>query len=163
MIRYICSPLQLLQPVAPQQLSSVQPHSLTIDVPARTTAQVHDRSSDILRSANTSIWTFLTQCFFTALLVYQVLRHFRHEEPRCNAVHQDVSGAQLDGEIAGEVEDGGFRCGVGVCAHGADRTDAQTSDAAGDYDAGGIFLGGMCGEERCESNLCQSDLDGRRG
>ena len=67
----------------------------------RATGQKHDRGSDILGAAEPTIWIRRGERFLTAVFSDQPRRHFRGDEPWRDAVTEDVSGAELDGEVTG--------------------------------------------------------------
>ena len=100
-------------------------------MPSRPTTQIYHRSSNILRPARPPIRITLTQLLFPTASLHDYRRHLTHEKAWRYAVYQNVFWGQLDGEVAREMEDGGFGSSVGVGPGGAEGTDGEASDGAG--------------------------------
>jgi hypothetical protein len=62
-----------------------------------------------------------------------------------------VAWAELEGEVLGKVDGGGFGGGVAECSLWSKSADTDTSDGAGDDDAGGVVEFGVDLEEGSES------------
>lgn len=117
----------------------------------RPTTQEHHRSRNILRLPHSSIRIRLIQLLLASTPLHQHRSHLAHKETRRNTVDENVSGPELDSEVAREMEHGGFGGGVRVCAGFTEGADAEAGDGAGYDDAGGGLDGGLLCEEGGES------------
>ena len=104
----------------------------------RPRAKVHHRPRNVLRSPQPLIRCRLRQAFCPSLQLHKPVRHFGREEARCEGVAEDALRAELDGEVAGEVESGSFGGAVGEGGVLAQGADADACDGGGDDYAGGV-------------------------
>jgi len=123
----------------------------TINMRTRSRAKVHHRPRNILRSPQPLIRRRFRQALRTSLQLHEAVRHLGREEARCQGVAEDALRAELDSEIAGEVQGGGFGSAVGKSCVLAQGADTDACDGGGDDYAGGIFDGGASAEEGSES------------
>ena len=122
-----------------------------IDVTRRSARQEHDRSRNILRLSESSRGNRSRDLVSASRGLHEPVRHLRGKEARRDAVHADVPRAQLDGKIASQMDDGGFRGGVAVRALLADGADADACDRGRDDDARRRPERRSLLEERCKS------------
>lgn len=101
----------------------------------RPTRQENNSSSDILRPTQPPIRRLLRQPLRPALQLHQPVGHFRREKARRDGVAQNPLRAQLDGQVAREVQRGGFGRAVGESGVLAQTADADACDGGGDEDA----------------------------
>lgn len=74
----------------------------------RPTRQIHHRSRDILRPAQSPIRNLFREDRLPALHLDHAGGHLGREEAGGDTVAEDMSRAELDGEVAGEMDDGGW-------------------------------------------------------
>ena len=74
----------------------------------RTTCQEHDRAGEIFRAAQAAVGNQLRQRFFAAHFRNKAWGHLGGEKAWCDAVAEDMSRAEFNGQIAGEVDHGGW-------------------------------------------------------
>lgn len=92
-----------------------------------------------------------TELRSAARQLQEAVGHLAGEEARADGVNGHVAGAELDGEVAAEVNDGSLGGRVAVGTVLADGADAETSNAGGDEDARRVSGGGTLLEHRGES------------
>lgn len=127
---------------------------------ARPTRQKHHRPRNILGLAQPPTRIPLRQRLLPARHLHQPVRHPTREEARRDGVHEDPSGPELDGEVLGQMDDGGLGGRVAKCRICAEGTDADASYGGGDYYAGGVLDRGALLEEGRESVLWWGELVG---
>jgi hypothetical protein len=151
-IVYYILQLRLLSalPSSPH-LPSINRQHRPITVTPRPTRQKHHRPRNILRLAQPPTWILLRERLLPARQLHQTVGHPAREEAWRYSIHQNSSGTELDGEVLGQMDNGGFGGGVPeycVCADGAD---ADARDRGGDDYAGGVLDCGALLQEGCES------------
>lgn len=121
------------------QRTAVDLDSLTVDVAACATTQVHHDAGDVLWPAEPSHGVGLGVLLEAAADLEQATGHLCREPTRADGVYEDVSLAELDGQVATQVQHGGLGRRVPVRSLGAERAYSQPSDAGGDDHAGRII------------------------
>lgn len=114
------------------------------------TTQEDDQTSDILWLTQSLVGDLGRQGFRTTLKFHQAGGHLGGVETGSDGVCEDATGAQLDGEVLGQMDDGSLGGRVrkgGVLAEGAD---AQAGDTGGHDDATGVLDGGALLQQRGE-------------
>lgn len=98
--------LQLpFRPQTPAVKRDTRPVAMT----RRSTGQIYPRPRDILRPAKSSIGVRLRHCCLSAFLADQARRHLRGEEAGSDAIAENMPGPKVDGQVASEVDHGGWR------------------------------------------------------
>ena len=120
-------------------------------MPARPGRQINHRPRNILRLPQPHIRVHGRHGLLPPTGPNKPRSHLRREEPGRDTVDEDMPWAQLDSEVAGKVDHGGFGRGVAVGAVVAEGADAQAGDGGGDDHTGGVVDGGALLEKRRES------------
>ena len=142
--------LHTSQPRPRQHRSTIRRNDTPIQMRRRPTGQKHHQASQILRVTQPAIRAHLRELLLPALQLHQPARHLRRIEARRDGVTEDMAGAQLDGQILGEVDGSGLGGRVRVRGVGAQRADADAGDRGGDDDARRILHRRALAEERRE-------------
>lgn len=132
-------------------LPSINRQHRPITVTPRPTRQKHYRPRNILRLAQPPAWILLRERLLPARQLYQTVGHPAREEAWRYSIHQNSSGTELNGEVLGQMDDGGFGGRVPECCICAEGADADAPDRGGDDYAGGVLDCGSLLEEGCES------------
>lgn len=114
------------------------------------TSKIHDDTRDILGPAQPTRRVRLGMLLQPARQLQQPARHLRREEAGADRVHQDVPRAQVDGEVAPEMQYGGLGSRVSERGLAAEGADAEAGGAGRDDDARGVLLRGAPLQERRE-------------
>lgn len=100
-------PLQ--HPLAPHP-PTINRYTCSVDMARGATGQEHHRACEIFRAAQAAVGIQLCHRFFAAVFRDEARGHLGGEEAWRDTVAEDVSWAEIDGEVAGEVDHGG--CGT---------------------------------------------------
>jgi hypothetical protein len=143
--------MQAILQLSLEDTPTVQHYVATVDVPASSRAKIHDRSGDILRQAESSIWACSCELLRTTSQLHQTARHLGGEKPRRNGIAQNVLRAELKSEVARQVEYSSFRCRVCECRVLPESPDANACYRGCGDDTGWVLLCAVFAKERCES------------
>jgi hypothetical protein len=113
-------------------------------------AQKDHQPGDILGMTDPQIRRGLRQLLRPALQLHQPAGHLARVEARRDGVAEDVPRAKLDGQVLGQVDDGGLGGRVGVGGVVAEGADADPRHGRGHDDAGGIIDAGVASEQGLE-------------
>lgn len=156
-LRWLSNRSQL--PPIPQR-SSINRNRLPINISPRATRKIHHNARDILRHTQSPHRVGLANLLRTARQLQQPVGHLAREEARADGVDGDVSRAQLDSEVATQMDHGRLARRVAIRALLAQRADAQPGDRRRDDDAAGIReRGGLLEQRREEADGVEDGLD----
>ncbi|POR35738.1 Uncharacterized protein TPAR_04058, partial [Tolypocladium paradoxum] len=114
--------------------TAVNGNGLAVNVRAGPAGQVHHGAGNVLRVAQAAHGVGPGHLVGAARHGQQAVGHLAREEARADGVDGDAPRAQLDGQVAAEVDDGRLAGRVAVRALLADGADAQPRDARRDDD-----------------------------
>lgn len=100
--------------------------------------KIYDGTGDVLRLAQSLVRVCIGKSLCTTSQSHQAVGHLCREEARSNAVAEDASGAQLDGQVACEMECCGLGGAVSGCCVLSQRPDPNARDRCCDKYAGGL-------------------------
>lgn len=120
--------------VAPHR-AAVDLDSGAVDVRTRAAGQVHDDAGDVLGPAEAARGVSCRVLGEAARHGEQAVGHLGGEEAGADGVDEDVAGAELDGEVAAEVDGGRLAGAVRVRALRAEGADAEPGRRRRDDDA----------------------------
>jgi len=95
-------------------LTPIEHNCVSVDMSTCPTTQINNGSSNVFRPTDPSVRTRLAQRLLPARLLHQSGCHFAHEKTGRNTVDEDATRTQFNGEVANEMQHGGFGCGVRV-------------------------------------------------
>jgi hypothetical protein len=142
--------LRIQQPAAVPQTATIDGDLGTVDVAARPRGQVDDGAGEVLGTAQAAHGVALGVLLQTAGEVQQPGTHLGGEPAGADGVDGDVAGAQLEGEVAAQVQDGGLAGAVAKRGLRAQGADAEAGHGAGDDDAAGVLDAGALLQQGCE-------------
>ena len=104
-------------------------------------AEVNNDARDVLGPTQPPHRVALGVLLDAARHLEQAVGHLGREEAGADAVHRDMAGSQLDGQVAAQVDHG--RLGGRVAVRGllAQRSNAQARDRGRNQDPAGILDG----------------------
>lgn len=127
--------LQLGLPSLAIPHASIQRNVLTINIRTRRRRQVNHYTSNVLRLTQPLPWIPVLELLLTSQDLDKTVREFRREEAGSYGVGCNVTGSQLDCELAREM----MCCSLGYTVHNgamlADVRDCGTCDGADNDDA----------------------------
>lgn len=145
--------------MAPQR-TTVYSNRLTVDITACPGTQIHNHARNVLGPTQPQQRIHSRKLLLPPAQLQQPRAHLGREEARTDTVHGDMPRAQLDGQVAPQVNDAGLAGRVAKGAVLAQAADAEPGDAGGDEHAAGVVEGGArLQQRRKEAHGVEDGLD----